>query len=441
MSATETPIDLPNTFEAERRVLTLMLIHDEAHDRAKLRCLPGDFSDSLHRRIFELLREADGASATARLPHVHHQLKGNREAVLYLGRLMATWGHTPRAQGDYWIGRLVEESKTRAIHGLADIATGTLPQNEVLGRINDKIGEIQSRGSSGLSNALLENSIHDTLDTICAQQTRSRAASGLSGVDRQTDGGFSPGESIILAAQTGGGKTCFALQYALEVAKRGGSVGIISLEMAADELQRRLIAQWTGIDLRRLSTGDLRKCDRAVMAPAINEIARLQIGIYDQPAQDLETITGQLVTHKDLYGLDFAVIDYLQIVKAASSKAPLREQVTQISRDIKNLARLLECPVLTLAQMSRDAMRNFSEEGPELYHLKESGAIENDADAVCFLYPEDPEAKTKSVEMAFKLAKFRRGMVGRVPLIWDKPTQTFSEPEMDPLDNQFNEGI
>jgi replicative DNA helicase len=251
---------------------------------------------------------------------------------------------------------------------------------------------------------------------------------GFADLDEKT-AGFQKSDLIIVAARPSVGKTSFALNIAEHAAvKERKSVGVFSLEMSKEQLVVRLLSSVANIDSHRLRTGFLEELDFARIAPAMNSLSEAPMYIDDTPnisAMELRTKARRLQAEA---GLDLIIVDYLQLMQATTTNRDANrvQEVSEISRGLKALARELSVPVIALSQLSRQPEMRESKE-PRLSDLRESGAIEQDADLVMFLWrdkersAEDQDADGEVINL--KLAKHRNGPTGEIQL-WFKKAQT-----------------
>ncbi|WP_281885637.1 replicative DNA helicase [Paenibacillus sp. YYML68] len=250
--------------------------------------------------------------------------------------------------------------------------------------------------------------------------------SGYADLDRMTCG-FQRSDLIIVAARPSVGKTAFALniaQHAGVQAKK--KVGIFSLEMAAGQLVQRMLSAEQHIDAGKLRSGYLQSDDWDRLAVAVGSVAEADIHIDDTPAITVHEIAAKSRRLKKEQGLDLLLIDYLQLL-AGSGKGDNRQQeVSEISRTLKQLARELDIPIIALSQLSR-AVEQRQDKRPMMSDLRESGAIEQDADIVAFLYRDDyydKESEKKNI-IEVIIAKQRNGPVGTVELAFLKSFNKF----------------
>src|SRR5206468_774629 len=288
----------------------------------------------------------------------------------------------------------------------------------------------QKRVDAGFSplKSLLHDA-YDRLDYLHAHRGEiSGVRTGFTDLDTLTTG-LQKSDLVVLAARPSVGKTSFALNIAEHAAARDRkSVGIFSLEMSKEQLVLRLLSSVSNIDSQRLRTGFLEELDFARTAPAMNALSEAPIYIDDTPnisTMELRTKARRLQAEA---GLDMVIVDYLQLMQATtiSRDANRVQEVSEISRGLKALARELKVPVVALSQLSRQPEMRESKE-PRLSDLRESGALEKDSDLVVFLWREK-ERTGEDVDLDgevinLKLAKHRNGPTGEIKL-WFKRSQT-----------------
>lgn len=242
-------------------------------------------------------------------------------------------------------------------------------------------------------------------------------SSGFSDFDQMTNG-FNPSDLVILAARPAMGKTAFALNLALNAAKVNKSVLIFSLEMSSSQLLQRFIAIEAGIGLQKIRTGFLNENDWGRMGLASETLMKTQLNIADLPNATVLEIRAVARRMKAAGKLDIIIIDYLQLIKNSNGKSENRQQeISDISRSLKGIARELDVPIIALSQLSR-APEQRADRRPVLSDLRESGAIEQDADMVAFLYRDDyynEESEAKGITEII-IGKQRNGPVGTVKL-------------------------
>lgn len=242
-------------------------------------------------------------------------------------------------------------------------------------------------------------------------------SSGFSDFDQMTNG-FNPSDLVILAARPAMGKTAFALNLALNAAKANNSILIFSLEMSSSQLLQRFLAMESGIGLQKIRTGFLSSDDWGRMGLASEALMKTQLNIADLPNATVLEIRAVARRMKAAGKLDMIIIDYLQLIRSSNGKNENRQQeISDISRSLKGIARELDVPIIALSQLSR-APEQRADRRPVLSDLRESGAIEQDADMVAFLYRDDyynEESEAKGITEII-IGKQRNGPVGTVKL-------------------------
>ena len=253
--------------------------------------------------------------------------------------------------------------------------------------------------------------------------------SGYTDLDKLT-GGFQQSDLIILAARPSVGKTSLALGFAYNVAmKAKRPVGVFSLEMSRDQLVQRMLAMETGVDSHRLRTGYIDPDEWDRISRAFGRLATAPLYIDDSAGITIHELRSKARRLHAEYGLELLIIDYLQLMSGSKIDNRVQE-VSEISRNLKGLARELNIPVICLSQLSR-AVENRTSHVPQLSDLRESGAIEQDADIVMFIYRDElynPETEKKNIA-EIHVAKHRNGPVDTISLFFHHKTTKFSDCE------------
>ena len=254
---------------------------------------------------------------------------------------------------------------------------------------------------------------------------------GFTDLDYMTTG-FQPSDLILIAARPSMGKTAFVLNIVEYVAlKKNRPCMIFSLEMSKEQLVNRLFSMDSGIDAQVLRTGELSDNDWPRLIDTVGRVGDSNIIIDDTPGITAAELRSKCRKMKLERGLDLVIIDYLQLMSGGSRKNDNRQQeISEISRALKGLARDLDCPVVALSQLSR-ACETRTDKRPMLSDLRESGAIEQDADIVMFLYRDEyynPDTE-KPGEAEVIIAKQRNGPIGTVSLYWQSATTRFVNKE------------
>ena len=250
-------------------------------------------------------------------------------------------------------------------------------------------------------------------------------------------GGFQKSDLIVFAGRPGMGKTSWLLTVALNVARRGARVALFTMEMGVEQMVQRLISMETGIKIQQLRTADISAREHTRFTEAIGRIANLPLFIDDTPSitPDEMSIKCRRLQHE--YGLDVVMVDYMQLMSAGRAYENNRvQEISYISRALKELARELNVTMLSTAQLSR-AVEQRQDKRPQLSDLRESGSIEQDADAVMFLYRDEvynPETTEFPNQADVLLSKHRHGPTGVIQLYFEKSITKFMDVNMQRVD-------
>ena len=251
------------------------------------------------------------------------------------------------------------------------------------------------------------------------------ATTGLPTLDAMTSG-MHPAELWLLAARPGCGKTALAMSIAHAVARQGKPVAFASLEMPLRQLGVRCLASTSGVSQGSMRRGTFSDREMAEIAKACDDTYQLPIVAWDEFNIDLGDLRRlALHTRGQFGGLGLVIVDYLQLMRTADSRAPRHEQVAALSRGLKGLSKELSCPVLALSQLSREGVK--SGRRPVLSDLRESGSLEQDADTVLFLHRDDDEAKAAVVDVELIIGKQRNGPLGSLDTRFAGATMRFEE--------------
>jgi replicative DNA helicase len=427
----------PQNIEAEQAVLGAILLSGDALITAMERVTSEDFYRGSHQRIFESILElaedgepVDLVTLTAKL-HNKQQLE-DIGGVTYLSELANA---VPTAANvDYYAAIVEEKSMLRRLIRTATqiVSNGYASSDDVGDMLNEaeaRILEIsQRRSSSGFV------SIRDVLMEVFERvEFRYSNKGGTTGIpsgfvdlDKMTSG-FQRSDLIIVAARPSVGKTAFALNIAQNVGVRAKeTVAIFSLEMGAAQLVQRMICAEANVDATRMRSGYLEGDDWEKLTFAIGALSEASIYIDDSPSVTVAEIRAKCRRLKQEKGLGMVLIDYLQLIHGRGKGDNRQQEVSEISRTLKQIARELHVPVIALSQLSR-GVEQRQDKRPMMSDLRESGSIEQDADIVAFLYRDDyydKESEKKNI-IEIILAKQRNGPVGTVELAFLKNFNKF----------------
>lgn len=425
---------LPRNLEAEKAVLGSILLLPEVFDEVALVIRPGDFYDDANRIVFEHLlqmhdagQQLDPMLLVERLRSAdQYETIGGAAYLAELGSIVPTAAHA-----EYYAKIVADKAVLRSlIHAGTDILHDaydpTADTREMLSKAEERVfGILDARGGSQLS--MIAEVLQESLDRLDARMDRQHAFGGLeTGFDDfdQLTGGLQNSELIILAARPSMGKTALAMNIAEHAAMQvRAPVLFVSLEMSAIELGDRLLCSVAEVNGQRLRNGTITNDERRKLVQTAAEISQAPMFIDDSPSRTMTEIAAGARRLKRREGLGLIVIDYLQLIEPDDSRDPRQEQVAKIARRLKGLAREMEVPVLCLAQLNRQ-VESTRDNKPQLSHLRESGAIEQDADVVMFVHREEYYQTNEEDRERFRgeadllIRKQRNGPTGDVKLTW-----------------------
>ena len=438
----------PQALPLEEAVLGAIMIEREAIVTVVDFLRPEHFYLEKHQAIFRACLHLFETMQPIDILTVGEQLKKAGESALaggsyYLVEISsrvasaANLEYHARIVQQKYISRAVIEAASRAITAGYDESTDCF---DLLERVESDLFKISTGTATGLPQGAGSLAAQTVAEAINARSTGTNLTgitTGFSMLDKLT-GGWQKTDLVIVAARPGMGKTAWALATALSTAKAGNKVLVFSLEMSARQLMQRLISSEASIDTMRLRSGRITDTDQSNMERSAQTISELPIWIDDAPGLTITDLRGRARRHKMKYGLDLLVVDYLQLLNGSADerKRGNREQeISSIARGLKSLAKELEIPVISLAQLSRAVETRGGNKRPQLSDLRESGAIEQDADIVSFLYraeyygiTEDEDGISTKGVAELDIRKNRAGMLGAIKMNFDAEYTRFSDP-------------
>ena len=451
MSADLPPDRLPpQSRDAEKGVLGSIL-RDNAVTSEILQIVRGDnFYFDAHQKIFQAITDTINDGKPVDLVILHEVLKSRQQledvgGPSYLAEL---WDSAPTGANAQYYARVVRDKALvrNLIHTstelLRDAYDGVMSADELVGMAERRVLEIAEKGVVGETHTL-DKTLIDAFNRIDDRAGKenldvSGVPTGFADLDTQT-AGFQANELIIIAARPSVGKTAFALNVIRHViVEERMPVFFVSLEMARIEIAERLLACQARVDSFKIRKGNLSGDDIGKLMAAGDTLrgnpraGHVRMFIDDTPSQTMLRIAANARRLKWKHGLKLVVIDYLQLIEPENRRDPRQEQVAQISRRLKFLARELEIPVIALAQVNR-ASEDRQDHKPRLSDLRESGSIEQDADTVIMLHR--PGRSDKSVEdnmLEVLVEKQRNGPTGGVALSYIKQYMRFENFAPDP---------
>ncbi|MEW4372421.1 replicative DNA helicase [Paenibacillus kandeliae] len=428
----------PQNLEAEQAVLGAILLQAEALISVMERVDTEDFYDKSHQLIYDAMVNLGEENQPIDLITLTSLLQDRSQledigGVSYLAKLANA---VPTAANVDYYAQIIEEKSMlrRLIRTATQIVsegyTGGEDVGSMLGDAERKILEISNRrtgsGFIAIRDVLME--VFEKVETLSENSGNTTGIpTGFIDLDKMT-AGFQRSDLIIVAARPSVGKTAFALNIAQNVAVRAKeTVAIFSLEMSAAQLVQRMICAEANLDASVMRTGDFKEEDWMKLTMGIASLSESEIYIDDTPGIMVSEIRAKCRRLQKEKGLGMIVIDYLQLISGRGKAGENRQQeVSEISRTLKQIARELHVPVIALSQLSR-GVEQRQDKRPMMSDLRESGSIEQDADIVSFLYRDDyynQETEKKNI-IEIIIAKQRNGPVGTVELVFLKNFNKF----------------
>ncbi|HEU4587297.1 MAG TPA: replicative DNA helicase [Gemmatimonadales bacterium] len=424
--------------EAEQAVLGAMLLDQDAALRASELVDDTMFYREEHRRLFRAMRALVERRVVIDHVTLHDELERRNELAAvggpeYIAELVDA---APTAANlefhatilrDKAVLRRLIESATQIITEAYDAKT---PASDLLDTAESRIFQIsQQRREQGFTR--IKEMLWPTMERIETLQRSGKQITGVSsGFDKldEMTSGFQPSELVIIAARPSMGKTAFCLNVATNAALAGHGVAIFSLEMSKESLVQRMLTAEARVDSQRVRRAMLRDSDFSMLARAAGVLQSCKIWIDDTPAITLLEMRSKARRLKAEHDVGMLVVDYLQLMRSPEYADNRVQEISDISRSLKALARELQVPVLALSQLSRASEQRGGERKPILSDLRDSGAIEQDADLVIFIhrpeyYDRDDESKRGLAEVM--LAKNRNGPTGDVELFFHREYTRF----------------
>ncbi|MGI6176845.1 MAG: replicative DNA helicase [Eubacterium sp.] len=430
----------PHDSEAEKSLLACIMLNSNAFGDVAGIVKASDFYDKAHQEIFEAMAKLDLEGQTIDAVTVANELKKRGSLKIaggtpYLADLMTAVASTANAEGYAHI--IAEKAQLRELILTADEMSESsfneqTDAREIIDNAEERIFDIakerQSRDYSPIKDVFSAN--FETFDKIAKQGGKLVGIpSGFTELDEITHG-FQKSALIIIAARPAMGKSAFALNIALNAAREAdASVLIFNLEMSKEQLGQRLLSMAGNIELEKIVSGHLEDEDFRKLMYVVDELSKKNIYIDDTSSISVMEIKNKCRRLKVQHGLDLVIIDYMQLMDAQLKNGTREQEVAKISREMKLIAKELECPVIVLSQLSR-APEKRDNKRPLLADLRESGSLEQDADMVIFLYRDEYYNKDKSEtpgECEVIVAKNRNGRTKTVNLAWVERYARFND--------------
>lgn len=433
---------LPQSIEAEQSVIGAMIIDKSAIAQVFEKLNEDDFYRDGHKVIYKAIREMYAKDMAVDLVTILEYLKttdmlDKAGGVTYISELSSSVPTTANLSSYI---KIVEEKST--LRKLIKASTSIIEESynsggdveKVIDLAQKKVFDIAEKKDSKEYEALsdvLERGFLEIERLFNNRGAITGVGSGIKGLDAKTSG-FQKGDMVLIAARPSMGKTTFSLNIAENAAlKEGKSVVIFSLEMSKEQLAYKLLCSQANVDMLKLRTGNLEDDDWERIARATGPLANAKIYIDDTAGISVMDMRSKCRKIKMEHGIDMILIDYLQLMSGSAGSDNRQQEVSEISRSIKALAKEMECPVIALSQLSR-APEQRADHRPMLSDLRESGSIEQDADVVMFLYRDEyynKETEEKGIGECI-IAKQRNGPVGTVKMAWIGAHSKFADLEL-----------
>lgn len=435
----------PHNIEAEQSILGAMIIDKEAINTAIELIRPSDFYKEAHQEIFEAILVLFNKNEPVDLITLSEELKRRDTlepigGITYIANLSSSVATTANAK---YYCKIIEEKSLlrRLIKSSDEIMDKSYEDQEEV----NVIIEMAEKNIFDITQGSHKESltpINEVLLSSFAQIEERAANKGeLTGLTTGFDdlnkkiSGLQKSDLVLLAARPSMGKTALGINIAVNSALKGnGKVAIFSLEMSKEQLVQRIISAQAHVDLQKIISGDLADNEWLEIINAMGPLSKMDVYIDDTAGISLTEMRAKCRRLKIEKGLDLILIDYLQLMQLEGKSESRQQEISAISRGLKGLAKEMNCPVLALSQLSR-APELRSDHRPILSDLRESGAIEQDADIVMFLYRDDyyHEDSEKPNIGELIIAKHRNGPTGTVELVWKQEFTKFVSKSYMPV--------
>ncbi|MBF0713686.1 replicative DNA helicase [Gemella sp. GH3] len=433
---------------AEKSVLGALMIDPEKLVEVRGILDEDDFLDKKNKEIYRAIIKLNDENIEADTTTIFNEIysKGefkNIDASLYI---VEVYEATPTARNISHYANIVKrnslyrEVKSVLVDNMQKMNDGVADLDYVVSTVVDQIERVTEKAKTSKFKEI-QDVTKEVFDEIIAKMQGEGKNMSIPTGFASLDGvlhGFSKGDLIILAARPSMGKTAFALNIALNVAGRTKNieekktVALFSLEMGADQLVSRMLCSEGMIDSEKIRSGKMDQDDLQALEYGVRFLNEKQIYIDDSAFIKVNEIKAKCKALKNDVGLDIVIIDYLQLLQASRKSDNRQQEVSEISRSLKQMARELECPVIALSQLSR-SVESRQDKRPMMSDLRESGSIEQDADIVSFLYRDDYYNRDDNEEDSNKdvttieviVAKHRNGSTGTAELAFLKKYNKF----------------
>ncbi|MEK9166966.1 MAG: replicative DNA helicase [Patescibacteria group bacterium] len=442
----------PHSLEAEKSVLGSIMIEKNAIIKVADMLAPEDFYYDINAIIYTAIEELFAKRSPIDILTITNWLKDNGKLDIVGGQsyLREVCDEVLTASHVFQYAIIVKQKSTlRKLISSGSAITGLGYQED---QEVDELVDMAEQELFKVTQTFMKNrfvhikevlsstyeKISDLHDPEAAEKYKG-LSTGYASLDNVLTG-LQPSDLVILAARPSMGKTAFALNIAQNIAVKGKSIGIISLEMSKEQLVERLFISLLGVDSWKMKSGRLTQEDFMRMGTVMDQLNKCKIFIDDSVGASISELKAKARRLQMEHGLDILIVDYLQLMSAGKISNSITnrvQEISEISRSLKGLARELHIPILALSQLSR-AVESRPVKIPQLSDLRESGAIEQDADVVLMMYREDyyEEDTDRAGITDIYVRKHRHGMTGKVELLFKKEQMKFFDIERK---HSFNE--
>ena len=433
----------PHSVESEQSILGSILLDKDAIITVAETITPSDFYKDAHRVIYESMMALNNKNEPIDMVTLTDELRkrgylDDIGGVTYLTSLSTI---VPTTSNVKYYAEIVKEKSVlrqliKASNDIINLGYGSGESAEdVLDFAEKKIFDISQERTNDdfkpINQVLMDT--YDMIESIYSNKSDvTGVTTGFKDLNKKING-LQRTDLILVAARPAMGKTAFALNLVQNAAIKGNaSVAVFSLEMSKEQLAQRMIASQSNVELKKMKTGTLNDADWPRIISAMAVMSDAKIFIDDTPGIKINELRSKCRKLKMEQGLDLVMIDYLQLMESDSKNESRQQEISKISRSLKILAKELDCPVVALSQLSR-APEQRADHRPVLSDLRESGAIEQDADIVMFLYRDEyyhSDSEKKDLAEVI-IAKNRHGETGSVELVWMGSIQRFGDKVKD----------
>lgn len=433
----------PHSVESEQSILGSILLDKDAIITVTETIQPEDFYKEAHKIIYECMLKLNSKNEPIDLITLTEELKKqdaleNIGGISYITSLSTIVPTTTNVK--YYADIVKEKSVLRKLIKVSNDILNlgydkSVKVEDILEQAEKKIFDISQEKSSedfkSINSVLMD--AYDMIEKLYTnKEDITGITTGFEDLNKKING-LQRTDLILVAARPAMGKTAFSLNLVQNAALKGNaSVAVFSLEMSKEQLVQRMLSAQSNVELKKIKTGNLDENDWPRIIDAMSVLSNANIFIDDTPGIKMSELRSKCRKLKIEKGLDFILIDYLQLMEGEGNNESRQQEISKISRSLKIIAKELNCPVVALSQLSR-APEQRSDHRPMLSDLRESGAIEQDADIVMFLYRDEyyhPDSERKNIGEVL-IAKNRHGETGSVELVWLGEIQKFANKARD----------